>query len=122
MSALRPQDLRQAGEGALSGMRAPLDELTTGKLQFSDGGWLRELSNGALLIAVQIAGHVLGVVVTQMGRTVEGAVLQVAAASVGVVGVWMATRQEPGLGALLPLAALGAVGGRWERRGCGWCR
>ena len=85
---------------------AALDELATDKLQFSDGAWLRRLSNGTLLVGAGIVVQMGGISLGMVERWRAGVLVQVVAAGAIMMGMWMATRQEPGIGTTrLPLAA-----------------
>jgi hypothetical protein len=73
---------------------APLDLAGTDLLQFSDGDWVKRLSNGALLFALAIVMDVAGAAVVLSGSWSLGDGAHILAAAIGAWGIWLATTKE----------------------------
>jgi hypothetical protein len=78
---------------------APLDVAGTGLLQFADGEWLGQLSNGILLFALALLLDIGGIAFTLAGFPHSGDLVHLIAAATAAYGLFRATTPESGIAA-----------------------
>jgi hypothetical protein len=78
---------------------APLDEVATDLLQFSNHDWLLTTSNGTLLFAGSIVLQLIVGFAGLLGKFPRGeGIMHLVGAAAGALGVWWMTTPEPGVG------------------------